>query len=328
MKNKYFIVPCFAWAFLVGCGTYVGNPKKNDGGSPTKQFSPPEIDLVFPSAVASYDDEPASALNLSSPHNLSGFLLNANEQMRLTQAGVELLKAIKKSNRIIRKVSKDEKITREGKTAKAVNSAKLSVEYKSIASDGYTSSMHVCYEGSNLLYMRWNDLGKKEIYHSGGPKILGRSSENITSRITVDPGLLGGMISLENSGDTDDNFEAIRSFRSSMVTFKIEEDRYLSYTKAVSTAEIQLIPTRYLLAKFDNAALGSYVFWERQCRLTHKEPNDGIAGWCKGSGLSEGAGFGSDGERNQAAQEIISKGASIIKASDLKAIVFPVSCAS
>jgi len=313
---------------LAGCGTYVGNPRKNDGGSPTKEFAPPEIDFVIPSGVATYDDDPATTLNLSSPSDLSGFLLNANEQMRLTQAGVELLKAIKKTNRIIRKVSKEEKITGEGKTSKSLNTAKLSVEYKSISADGYTSSMHVCYDGSNLLYMRWNDLGKKEIYHSGSPKILSRSSENIMSRISVDPSLLGGLISLENSGDTDDNFEVIRSFRSSLITFESSGTKYLSYSKAVSADETTFIPTRYLLAKFDSAALGSYVFWERQCRLTHKEPSDGSGGWCKGSALTQGAGFGSDGERNEAAQEIISKGASITKASDLKKIVFPVTCGS
>lgn len=317
----------YAWALiLAGCGTYVGNPKKTDDGSTTKEFAPTEIDFAIPNGVASYDETSTTPLGLSSSYDISAFRLNANEQMRLTQAGVEFLKAIKKTNRIIRKLSTEEKIRSEGKTSKTLGSAKISVEYRSIASDGYTSSMQVCYDGNSLLYMRWNEKGKKEIYHSGTPKLLNRSSENIISKITVDPDSSGGTIRVENSGETDDNFESIRSFRSSSTMFKKGDYRYLSYSKAVSSDDKTFLPARYLLSKFDENSSGSYVFWERLCRASHVEPVDGSAGWCKGGSLSGGNVIATDGERNSTAQEIITQGASWVQASSLNPIVFPVGC--
>lgn len=321
MTRKYALA-----LVLAGCGTYVGNPKKTDGGSTTKEFAPTEIDFTIPSGVATYDDASTAALNLSSPSDISGFRQNANEQMRLTQAGVEFLKAIKKTNRIIRKLSTEDKIRSEGKTSRDFESGKISVEYRSISSDGYTASMHVCYDGNSLLYMRWNDKGKKEIYHSGSPKLLNRSSENIISKITVDPDTAGGTIRVENSGETDDNFESIRSFRSSTIMFKRGDYRYLSYSKSVSSDDKTFLPARYLLSKFDENSAGSYVFWERQCRGSHAEPVDGSGGWCKGGSLSAGNTFETDGERNGTAQEIITQGASWAPASSLSTIIFPVNC--
>jgi len=321
MTKKYALA-----LVIAGCGTYVGNPKKTDGGSTTKEFAPTEIDFSLPSGVASYDEPSSAPLNLASANDVSGFQLNANEQMRLTQAGVEFLKVIRKTNRIIKKLANEEKIRSEGKTSRAMDSGKIAVEYKSISSDEYTASMHVCFNGNNLLYMRWNDKGKKEIYHSGSPKLLNRSAENIISKITVDPAAAGGPIRIENSGETDDNFESIRSFRSSTAMINVGGFRYLSYSKAVSSDEKTFLPARYLLSKFDQNSAGSYVFWERQCRSSHGEPVDGSGGWCKGGSLSAGVSFGSDGERNGVAQEIITQGASLTRASTLNPIVFPVSC--
>ncbi len=321
MTKKYALA-----LVLAGCGTYVGNPKKTDGGSTTKEFAPTEIDFTIPNGVASYDETSPAALSLSSSNFSSEFRLNANEQMRLTQAGVEFLKAIKKTNRIIRKFATEEKIRSEGKTSKTLDSRKISVEYRAIASDGYTASMQVCLDGHNLLYMRWNDKGKKEIFHSGAPKLLNRSSENIISKITVDPDSQGGTIGVQNSGETDDNFESIRSFRSSVTMFKQGDYRYLSYSKAVSSDDKTFSPTRYLLSRFDENSVGSFVFWERQCRGSHVEPVDGSAGWCKGGRLSGTSAFETDGERNNAAQEMITQGASWARASSLSSIVFPVDC--
>jgi hypothetical protein len=312
---------------LTSCGTYVGNPKKNDDNSGTKKFAPPELEYAPPSAIATYDD--SLDLNLASSND-SDFSLATNqspEQLRLNFSILSHLKVIKKSNKLVRRIVHLEKINSEGKTSKMINSGALTVDYKVINEDGFNSAMHVCFSRENLLYMRWNDSGKREtFYNAGVPAFSKGTQESVVSKITSEVTSGGTTIKIESSGETVDSFEVVKGFRSSFVTLIKNSEFIVSQSKSVTVNGSDYLPARSLLSRFNQLSEGSFLFWERSCLPTYAVPADGAAGWCKGGDVGNESPYPSDAIRNQKAHEMLDLGAVIIPHVDLKSVQFPVAC--
>lgn len=312
---------------LTSCGTYVGNPKKNDDNSGTKKFTPPELEYAPPSSIATYDD--SLDLNLTSSGD-SGFSLanvQSPEQLRLNYSILSHLKVIKKSNKLIRRIVNLEKINSEGKTSKMINSGALTVDYKVINADGFNSSMHVCFNRENLLYMRWNDSGKRETFYSAFVPVFSKTNqESILSKITSEVTSGGTTIKIESSGETEDSFEVVKGFRSSFVTLIKNAEFIVSQSKSVTVNGSDYLPARSLLSRFNQHSEGSFLFWERSCLPTYAVPMDGASGWCKGGDVGKESLYASDAIRSQKSQELLDLGAVIIPHSDLKSVQFPVAC--
>ena len=313
---------------VASCGTYVGNPKKNDDSSGTKKFAPPELDYAPPAAIAAYDD----SLDLNLTSSVGGQLSEPEEtssknQLRLNYSILNQLKIIKKSNKIVRRITAVEKISSEGKTSRMINSGAFTVDYKTISADDFSSSMQVCYNGENLLYMRWNETGKREIYYSGNVTLSAKGAkEKIVSRVLSEATASGSKIKIESSGEIDDDFDAVKAFRSSF-TSDIKNGEFLvSQSKAVTIDGTNYLPSRNLLSHFNKLSTGSLVFWERSCLPTHRAPVDGSAGWCKGTDVGSDGLYTTDEIRNQKARELIDLGAAVVPHTELKTIEFPVAC--